>query len=140
MDILTFLGSSERYATIKVHLQALGLEIEKNFVSLEGQENTLRQWYYGKFKLRVLAGMLNTTPLEYGLMIQSPNGYPLVSKIFQSDYDIILRFFEHEKVGTAWQSPNAASFMDALFMMHQMGQLGDAYVREHILPNLGLKL
>jgi hypothetical protein len=137
MGTSRFLRSEELYATVKVHLQAIGLEIEKGYNCTEGTETTLREWRYGKFKLRVLAGMINASPIELGILIQSPSGNHLVAKIFKEDYDSLLRYYFHEKQGTAWQTPQANSFMDAALMMHKMGEVGDAYVREHVIPNLG---
>jgi len=138
MDTSLF-PTPELFAVVKVHLQALGVEIDKDYTSSTPKTvNIQRQWRVGSpVQLRVLAGVVGTNPLAHGIAIQSPSGNPLVSCIFKLDYDTELTIHQLTKLGTAWEIPHANSLMDALFMIHRMRDVGGAYVREHVIPNLG---
>lgn len=132
--------SAEMFSAMKVHLQAIGVDIDRDYETATPETaHILRQWWVGKsiHQLRVLAGLISTNPMAYGITMQSPSGTPLITCIFRPDYDTELWLHHVEKIGTGWQIPQANSVMDALLLLHQMRLVGGAYVREHILPNLG---
>jgi hypothetical protein len=125
------------FAVVKTYLQAIGIDIDLNDESLPNTNDLLRQWSVEEgIKLRVLAGLIESTPLAHGIMIQSPSGNHLISFIIQEDYETRLIYHQHEKNGTGYLIPHTHGFMDALMLVHRMREVGEEYIKKQIFPDL----